>query len=168
MSVFEKTIAAELRRRGVAFEWQAETAGRRIPYYPLYGVAKYAVPDFYLPVTNIHVEVKGQMTLHQVSKMLYLAERSGVAYYVVQCSEEDWDPTIQSLVEPPSKLPPSTNEAARRKANVAHQFDELVHLASQPMAVARINAATTARLRAYVKFFDTHLAAACGTGLLQS
>ncbi len=123
-----------------------------------------AEPDFYLPGAGIFVEVKGQMTLHQVSKMLYLAANHH--YYVYQHSEVDWDPTLGSFIDVSTSLPSSTQIAKRKAFNRSHQQRELCYLASNRALAARVGAVTANRLRAYVQFFNKHVCHAVGRGLL--
>ena len=166
MSKFEEDLASRLENAGISFRRGTDVPS--LPYDRLYGVKKTAIPDFYLPHSGIFIEVKGQMTLHQVSKMLFLAEHADVPYYVAQYSEEDWDPTVESLVEPFVALPDSIASKKRKQANVEHQVSELLALGTDVSNVdaKRINRATAARLRAYVRFFHDHLVRAGSPGLL--
>ena len=164
-SKYEVDLAASLKASEIAFKWQ-ETGGiPRLPYHSLYGVTKWADPDFYLEVSGLSVEVKGSMTLHQVTKMLFLCAQPGARYYVYQASEEDWDPTLDSFVSV-LPAPDSSKVAARRAFNLDVQRRELIFLARHPEETARAASVTARRLRHYVNFFEANLVRSTGMGLL--
>lgn len=164
----EQNLGSFLEGASVSFQWQARAGDTIKPmsYGSLYGVSKQAKADFYIPTADLYIEVKGQMTLHQVAKSLYLAQKSAHAYYLYQATEEDWDPTLGALIHISQPPPPSIQEAARKAYNRHIQQQELIQLARNPAPAASVNAATIARLRAYAGFFDDHLRNATGSGLL--
>jgi hypothetical protein len=164
-SGFEDELSTTLQKAGVNFLWQAQDTIQRLSYAALYGVPKWATPDMYFPESRVFIEVKGSMTLHQVSKMIYLTSQPGYGYYVYQASEEDWDPTIDALVPIESPPPDSMHEKARKDYNRRLQQRELLHLAACPGAAVTVSRAANARLRAFVGFFDGHLRQATGRGL---
>jgi hypothetical protein len=165
-SAHENELKAKLDAAGVKFLWQERDSIPKRNYAALYGVSKSAEPDFYLPGPDMFIEVKGQMTLHQVAKMLYLAAQPDYRYYVYQSSEEDWDPTIDPLVHVEQAPPDSRAEKVRLDFNRRFQQRELLHIAAHPTVGANVSRATAARLRAYVDFFERHLRQATARGLL--
>ena len=165
-SMLETELKQTLENAGVRALWQETDEIPKLDYTGLYQTRKAAVADLYLPDANIFVEVKGQMTLHQVAKMLYLTAQAGIGYYVYQGTEEDWDPTLDALIPVSDPLPDSTSEAKRKAYNRRFQQAELVRLAGTKGLEAQVSRATAGRLRAYAAFFERHLRAATGSGFL--
>lgn len=119
MSALENELGRVLEAAEVAFSWQERDRGTmpNLRCDSLYGVPMIATPDFYLRESGVCIEVKGQMTLHQVTKMLFLTKTAGVPYYIYQASEEDWDPTIQA------RRPRRAVPRARDRASAARDRD---------------------------------------------
>jgi hypothetical protein len=167
MSANEDELAKFLSDNGVSASRPIlGSTSALLNYSALYGVTKKYVPDFWLESANLYIEVKGQMTLHQVSKLIYVLEAGRVNLYLYQATEEDWDPTIEPLVPVAGSCPDSRFEAKRKKYNKDLQQREILYLSSNVTAVERVNKVTLARLRAYIGFFNDHLHQACGRGLL--
>jgi len=56
--------------------------------------------DFYLPQGDIYVEVKGLMTIYAMAKMSWLCRQNNIRYYILQGTEGDWTPSLNSPVAP--------------------------------------------------------------------
>ena len=145
MSELEHTIQAQLAEFKIQFEPQ-----KSMPFqtWPWRQPRSHALKcDFYLPQGNIYVEVKGFMTIHAMAKMSWLCRQTDFNYYILQGTEEDWNPYLcspQGIVRggiPSSKI-------KIREQNISHQVEELAWLIhNEP---AKTSSLSLARLKDYI------------------
>ncbi len=82
--------------------------------------------DFYLPDSNIYIEVKGWMTLYGLAKSAWLSKQ-GFPYYFFQNDDSTWEPFIDSPV--PITIIDRKSNAALKRSSVFQQIEELRHFA---------------------------------------
>lgn len=127
MSQLERTIQAQLEQHEVRFEPQ-----KRMPFdsWPWKNPRSHQPKcDFFLPVGNIYVEVKGFMTIHAMAKMSWFSRQEDIRYYILQGTEEDWNPYLDSPQGIARGAIPSSKRKIRDQ-NISHQVQELAWLAS--------------------------------------
>jgi hypothetical protein len=138
--------------------------------------------DFFVPETNLHIEVKGQMTFDAIRKVAALTQATP-AYYLYQHRDWDWHPevtdwprgvlrpadvaalekrvTAAGLLHRASHPPRRTRAKRYQGAHVAQaralQQAEILLMARNPAAAARASLVTTLRLKRYLARFMTHL-----------
>jgi hypothetical protein len=140
MSKLEQQIASLLSEKSVTFETQTRMPLDAWPWK----VPRSHKPkcDFFLPAASIYVEVKGLMTIYAMAKMSWLCRKQGMHYYILQGTEEDWNPYLNS---PLSNQTPTIRNT---KSNIVQQINELCHFnQSRPDNVSSIS---LARLKDYI------------------
>jgi len=87
MSELERTVQTGLEQQNIAFVPQEKIPVETWPWKrPRSHKPKC---DFFLPVGDIYVEVKGFMTIHTMAKMFWFARQSNLNYYILQGTEKD-------------------------------------------------------------------------------
>jgi hypothetical protein len=51
-------------------------------------------PDFFVPTTQLYIEVKGEMGMREIRKMSKLSQNPDLNYYLYQADDWDWDPQL--------------------------------------------------------------------------
>lgn len=117
MSKLENEVADGLSKADIPFECQNKIPLDNWPWMrPRSHKPKC---DFFLPQSSIYVEVKGFMTIHAMAKMSWLCRQKGIHYYILQGSENDWNPYLNS------PLNISSPEVRSTQQNIDHQIQEL-------------------------------------------
>lgn len=175
-SEYERNLARFFREHGIEFEYHQ----RRVRS-PLTG--HWQIPDFYIPATELYIEVKGPMTLEAIQKAATLA-RVRPTYYLYNCTDYDWRPRVEHW--PENVLDAATKKQIKEHAreredevrvrsrnavryskhalehNIALQQQELLVLARDLDAAQHASTLTETRLAAYIdwavcKFSDLGL-----------
>jgi hypothetical protein len=95
----EQDLAAIMLEANVEYLWgKGQVPPMR---HPETGQPHYA--DFYIPATSLYVEVKGQLTLREITKMARISA-SSANYYLYQATDPDWKALIADW---PSNVMPS-------------------------------------------------------------
>lgn len=145
MSELERTVQTQLEEQKVQFKPQ-----ERIPIdswswkRPRSHRPKC---DFFLPDGNIYVEVKGFMTIHAMAKLSWFCRQEGVCYYILQGTEEDWNPYIDSPLSIEQRAMPNSKQLVRER-NIAHQVKEMAWLVSNDPT--RASSLSLVRLKHYI------------------
>ena len=112
MSKYEGQIAELLTARNVQFRRQQPIPIFDYPWRTKYSRGLHS--DFYLPDKDLHLEVKGYMTLEAMFKMRWLIDNCN--YYIFQVSEHLWVQT------------PGVSKAESLRKQILQQADEIVTL----------------------------------------
>lgn len=103
--------------------------------------------DFYLPEGNIYIEVKGFMTIQAMAKLSWFCRQKDIRYYILQGTEEDWNPYINSPLGGARGTMPDSNQNIRVQ-NILYQVKELNWLTfNDPDETSSLS---LARLKAYI------------------
>ncbi len=141
MSKLENEVADVLTKTNVQFEFQ-----NRIPLddWPWKRPRSHKPKcDFFLPQASIYVEVKGFMTIHAMAKMSWLCRQNKIRYYILQGSENDWNPYLNS------PLNKSTPAQRTLQQNMGQQIQELIWLIQHDPD--RASQLSLARLKEYIR-----------------
>ncbi len=141
MSELEKIVADGLAKARIQFERQ-----NRMPLddWPWKKPRSHKPKcDFYLPQALLYVEVKGFMTIHAMAKMSWLCRQKSIRYYILQGSEDDWNPYLHS------PLNNSRPEKRTTRKNIEQQILELSWLVQHGSSGA--SQLSLARLKDYVR-----------------
>ncbi len=145
MSELEHTIQAQLEQRKVQFEPQ-----KRMPFdlWPWKRPRSHQPQcDFFLPKGNIYVEVKGFMTIHAMAKMSWFCRQENIRYYILQGTEDDWNPYLDSPQGIACGAMPGSKKKMRDQ-NIAQQVQELAWLVSNGPDMA--SSLSLTRLKDYI------------------
>lgn len=160
----ERNLARFFREHGIEFEAHGQCLRS-----PLTG--RWQTPDFYIPATELYIEVKGLMTLEAIQNAAALAEVVPT-YYFYNCTDYDWRPRVlhwpenvldsatkQQLEEHAWKREAevraySRNAVRGSKHDLAHNIDlqqqELLIMARDPTFARCASAITEDRLTTYI------------------
>jgi len=94
MSKNEDRVSNSLTELGIVFEREKPIPINIYPWRNLKSKLNHKV-DFYIPNNDIFIEIKGWMTIHAMSKMMWLANNLN-NYYIFQMTENDWNPFLDS------------------------------------------------------------------------
>ncbi|MEI6076408.1 MAG: hypothetical protein WCS94_12575 [Verrucomicrobiota bacterium] len=141
MSKLEDVVKTGLLEAGVTFECQNEMP---LDVWPWKKPRSHKLKcDFFLPKGAIYIEVKGFMTIHAMAKMSWLCRQQGIRYYILQGSEEDWNPYLNSPLKDASPARRTTRQ------NIEQQVTELQWLiANNPDDASHLS---LARLKNYIQ-----------------
>ncbi|MBR6445504.1 MAG: hypothetical protein IKS94_03615 [Prevotella sp.] len=139
MTNTEKCFESFLKRNGINYCTQVEISG-----CPFTKNKKHKV-DFYLPDKDLHVEVKGQMTLFATNVLNWLLNYSGKQFYILQMTEEDW-------IEPFDRVKHKSIQNKKRM-NINKQFTEIVSNTS-----CELSNESKKRLQSYISYRNGDIA----------
>ena len=141
MSKLEDEVADAMTKANIQFECQNKMPLEDWPWKkPRSHKPKC---DFFLPQASIYVEVKGFMTIHAMAKMSWLCRQKNIRYYILQGSEDDWNPHLNSLLNNSSPAQRTTQQ------NIEQQIQELRWLIQQDSDDA--SKLSLARLKDYIR-----------------
>ena len=141
MSKLEDEVADALAKANIQFECQNKIPLDTWPWKkPRSHKPKC---DFFLPQASIYVEVKGFMTIHAMAKMSWLCRQKNIRYYILQGSESDWNPYLNSPLNNSSPVQRTTQQ------NIEQQIRELHWLIQQNPAGA--SQLSLVRLKDYIR-----------------
>lgn len=152
MSKLEDDVKATLLNAAITFECQ-----NKIPLvdWPWKRPRSHQLKcDFFLPQASIYVEVKGFMTIHAMAKMSWLCRQKNIRYYILQGSESDWNPYLNS------PLNNSNPEQRSTRHNIEQQVKELRRLiennpsSASQLSLARLKDYIRIRIEEYVAWND--------------
>lgn len=95
--------------------------------------------DFYIKERDLYVEVKGFMTLYAVNKLLYLQNHSGVNFYILQTTEEDW-------------ITPHDGSCSIKEKNEKNIEIQIKELLDKSIPTEELVARSKQRLNDYIEF----------------
>jgi hypothetical protein len=103
--------------------------------------------DFLLPKHQLYIEVKGQMTLYTINKMLYLYrlfDGTDKWFYIFQATEEAWMTPLDDVS--------ISNEERKRlcESNKVTQYDELNKLVTGEISAEELSRRSRIRLENYM------------------
>ena len=101
--------------------------------------------DFFLPQASIYVEVKGFMTIHAMAKMSWLCRQNKIKYYILQGSEDDWNPYLCSPLKTQNSQQRSTQK------NIDQQVQELCWFIKNSPDVDGVSQLSLTRLKDYIR-----------------
>ena len=141
MSKLEDEVADVLTRANVQFERQNKMPLDDWPWKrPRSHKPKC---DFFLPQASLYVEVKGFMTIYAMAKMSWLCRQKKIQYYILQGSEDDWNPYLNS------PLNNATPTQRTTRQNIKQQIQELRWLIQHnPDGASQLS---LARLKDYIR-----------------
>jgi hypothetical protein len=145
MSELEHTIQEQLAQHKIQSEPQKTMPFQSWPWRQPKSQALKC--DFFLPQGNIYVEVKGFMTIHAMAKMSWFCRQKELSYYILQGTEEDWNPYIDSPQGIVRGVLPSSKKKIREQ-NISHQVQELAWLIHN--APTKASTLSLARLKDYI------------------
>ena len=147
MSQLEDKIQSQLQKLDVTVKPQQRMTPIKLWPWKPFPNSQSPKCDFFLPTANIYVEVKGFMTIQAMAKLSWFCRQTKIRYYILQGTEEEWNPYIGSPYCSSPKTTPTSKQKIRER-NIEHQVQELAWFANNP--TIDVSALSLKRLQNYI------------------